>query len=105
MVVSSTNKETTMKSLILSGLFFTSSAAFAHGSVPEQAAAAINLSAKLLTASQSKLVLRNTASVTAVKTGHEKFDVTFLMSDNTQFNYACGENENVDPVIWECAVK
>jgi hypothetical protein len=94
-----------MKYAVLATSMFISSAAFAHGSVPEQAAAAINLSAKMLTASQPKIVLRNTASVTAVKTGHEKFDVTFLMSDNTQTNYACGENETVDPVVWECVVK
>lgn len=94
-----------MKKLFVLATALAPLSAFAHGSLPEQAADAIKSSAKIFAQTQPKEIQRTFRAATAVKTGHEQFAVTFTLANNAQLNYACQENEEVDPVVWECAAK
>jgi len=99
----STTRRESMKHILIAAAFLTSNLAFAHGTLPEQAASAIHVAAEMMEHSQPKEVLKEMLSVTATKKGHEQFDVVFTLNDGTTFNYACEENESVNPVVWECA--
>ena len=94
-----------MKKIIALAALCAPVTAFAHGSLPEQAADAIRSSAKIFAQTQPKELQRAFRAATAVKTGHEQFAVTFTLANNAQLNYACQENEEVDPVVWECQAK
>jgi hypothetical protein len=77
--------------------------AFAHGPVAKQASEAVDVAVNHFIAKQPKDVQRQFASVFATKTGHEKFAVTIKLIDGkTQFAFNCIENEDVDPIVWEC---
>lgn len=42
-------------------------------------------------------------AVSAVLTGVEQFEVRIIVSTSeTPVKYDCMENEDVDPVVWEC---
>lgn len=94
-----------MKHAVIAASMFFSTAAFAHGTLPEQAASAIHVAAEMMEHSQPKEVLKEMLSVTATKVGHEQFEVVFNLNDGTKFTYACEENETVNPVVWECAAQ
>jgi hypothetical protein len=98
-------KEKEMKTFVFAVATLASTLAFAHGSTAHQASEAISSAVKLFSA-QPKDVQRQFLSVAAVQTGHEQFDVAITLKDQTtQFHFACAENEDVDPVVWECAAK
>lgn len=78
------------------------SSAFAHGSLVRQAADAVAAAATLLEQTQPREVIRKLQGVNAVRTGREQFQVTVSLSDDTSFVYQCVENEEVDPVVWDC---
>jgi hypothetical protein len=79
--------------------------AFAHGSAAHQASEAVAVAAKAFTDTQAKEVQRQFASIIATQTGHEQFAVVITLKNQTRFNYACAENEDVDPVVWECTAQ
>ncbi len=80
-----------------------STQAFAHGSVAHQAAEAVAAASKLFSTSQPKEVTKQFFSVNAENVAWEQFKVTITLTDKTtRFEYDCNENENVDPVVWEC---
>ncbi len=81
-----------------------STSAFAHGSVAQQASDAVSKAVESFTAANPSEVRRQFLSISAELTGHEQFSVTITLKDRaTQFKYDCKENEDADPVIWECA--
>lgn len=80
-------------------------AAFAHGSLVHQAAEAIDKSGQIFAQTQPKETQRLVKSVSAVLTGREQFTVAISLSTNAQLFYTCRENEEVDPVVWECVAK
>lgn len=91
-----------MKKMILAPLLFASSAVFGHGTVPYQASIAVKKATEAVELAQPKEVLKQLTTVNVAKIGHEEFNVTFTVQDGTQFLYWCGENEEVNPVVWEC---
>lgn len=93
-----------MKKLLVLAAFLPVSA-FAHGSLVHQASMAVDSAGVLLAQSQPREVLNMVTAISAVKTGHEMFTVTIALSNQAKFQYACHENEDVEPVIWECAAK
>jgi len=80
-------------------------AASAHGTAVHQASEAIEKSGEIFSRTQSKETQRLFKSVTAVRTGYEQFDIAIVLTNNQQFDYACRENEDVEPVVWECEAK
>lgn len=79
--------------------------ASAHGSIAHQASEAVSIATAQFTAAQPRDVNRSVVSVNAALTGHEQFTVTIALKTGAAFNYACAENEDVDPVVWECAAQ
>lgn len=80
--------------------------AFAHGAVPKQASDAIAQATEQFVASNPAEVRRRFLSVSATLTGHERFEVTISLKDGeARFVYDCRENEEVEPVKWECSAR
>lgn len=94
-----------MKKLIILPLLLISNFAFAHGSPATQAAAAIEAAVASFNASATREMQRNFLSITALMTGHEHFTVTVNLKDNNSLGYDCTENEDAEPVVWECKTK
>ena len=93
--------ESLMKNLF--GLMFlVSLSAFAHGPLSEQAANAILEATTQFENAHPKEITKQLLSVSAVLTGHEKFDVVVALKDERKFPFVCVENEEVLPVVWEC---
>ena len=80
-------------------------AAFAHGTAVHQAAEAVEKAGQIFEQTQSKETQRLFKSVTAVRSGREQFAVAIQLTNNAQLTYACRENEEVDPIVWECQAK
>lgn len=77
--------------------------AFGHGSLGEQASNSIIKAVELFSAQQPKEAQKRFSSITALKTGHEKFEVSILLDDKkTTFKFNCVEDESVEPVEWGC---
>ena len=76
--------------------------AFAHGTPASQAAAAITVATNMFNASAARDVQRQFLGVSATLAGHERFTVTIALKNKTTISYDCIENEDVDPVVWEC---
>jgi hypothetical protein len=90
------------KALVLGLTLACSSSAFAHGALAHQASEAIAKAAELFQ-TQPKETQRAFKSIAADLAGHELFNVTITLNDGaTKFGYLCHENEEVDPVVWEC---
>lgn len=83
-------------------LTLSSSLAFGHGSIADQAAHAVEAAAHLFESTQPANVRNQFGMVAARWIAHETFQVTISLKSGTQFNYKCVENEDVEPVIWEC---
>lgn len=79
--------------------------ASAHGSIAHQASEAVAVASAQFTAAQPRDVNRAVVSVNAALTGHEQFTVTINLKTGAAFSYSCAENEDVDPVVWECAAQ
>ena len=94
-----------MKIVLIALTALAPSLALAHGSLVHQAAEAIDSAGTLFSASQPREVQRLVKVISATKTGHEMYDVQLALSNNTSFTYACRENEDVEPVRWECEAK
>ena len=80
-------------------------AALAHGTVPQQAAAAATSTAELFVKTQTPEIRRQFQTITASVAGHEQFDVVVTLKTKAQLNYFCEENEAMDPVVWECVAR
>jgi hypothetical protein len=92
-----------MKKTLFTLMLTSSTLVFAHGSIAQQAANAVDTAAAMFTAKQSKEVQKDVLALTATKTGHEKFLVVItLQNKTTNFSYACEEDETVEPVEWNC---
>lgn len=76
--------------------------AWGHGSLSQQAANSVQKASEFFSSQESKETQRLFSSITAVKTGHERFQVTVQLSDGTQFKYDCAEDETHEPVEWNC---
>lgn len=91
-----------MKSVLISLTLFVSSSVFAHGTTAEQAVDSVEAAVALFQKTVPTDVRKKFQSIRAEKTGHEQFQVTIGLSDTTETSYQCVENEEVDPVVWEC---
>ncbi len=78
-----------------------SSFAFAHGTTATQAANAVTAATRLF-GTQPKEIQRQFIAISATQTGHEQFAVVIALRDGAEVKYACWENEEVEPVVWEC---
>lgn len=77
--------------------------ALAHGPLAEQGANAVDAAVTRFLKQQPKDTTRQFHSISATVAGHEKFSVVITLKDQTtKFNFNCAENENVEPVAWEC---
>lgn len=80
--------------------------AFGHGSLATQASNAIGRAAEMFSTDQPKEIQKRFMGLSAVKTGHEKFQVTIKLDDNqTQFGFNCWEDESTEPVEWKCSAQ
>lgn len=80
-----------------------SGSAFAHGSISHQAAEAVEAATVKFQKEQPKEVSKLFHSVFAELSGIERFDVTIKLNDQKgEFKFDCSENEDVQPVVWEC---
>lgn len=91
-----------MKTFVFASALLFTTFANAHGPVARQASAAIDKSTNLFVTAHPKEIYKKFKSVSAENTGHEKFFVEIKLTDNSVYAYDCGENEDVDPVVWEC---
>jgi hypothetical protein len=81
-----------------------SGSAFAHGAVAQQGSDAIKAATGVFLAKATPAVRKEFYSVSATVAGHEQFAVVIMLKDQrTRFEYDCRENEEVNPVVWECA--
>ncbi len=87
---------------ILALALLTPSLTFAHGSVPHQAADAIEKAVETFEATQTQDTRRLFQSISANKTGHEQFAVTIGLRNGATIAYSCQEDESVNPVVWNC---
>jgi hypothetical protein len=92
-------------SIALAALLFAPAFAHAHGSVAHMASEAVNKAGEMFTAAQPRETQRLFQSITATRTGNEEFAVEILLKDGVKFVYACEENEDVTPPVWECTAK
>lgn len=91
-----------MKSILMILILTSGTFAHAHGSPAQQANDAIKVATQLFE-TQPREVRKKFKAISAEMTGHEEFAVVILLNDNvTKFEFACKENEDVTPVIWEC---
>ncbi len=79
--------------------------ALAHGTAVHQAAEAIERAGQIFAENNTKESQRMFSSVAALRTGREQFTVTITLTNGAQASYACQENEDVNPVVWECEAK
>lgn len=95
------------KHLILSLLFTTlvSAPAFAHGSRAVQASSAMTSAMALLETRETKETLRTLESVSVTWIARETFRVVATFPGARAVSAVCRENEEVDPVAWECSAE
>lgn len=79
--------------------------AFGHGSVPTQIVEATKSASVLFNSKTDKNTQRQVNKITGEHVGHEEVTVLIEGDNQIRAEYFCTENEDVDPVIWECKEK
>ncbi len=92
-----------MKKVLFTFAILAPNLSFAHGQLAQQASDAIEVATEIFVSTQPQQVRSQFSSISATLTGHEQFAVFITLKDGTtKFTYNCVENEDVEPVIWEC---
>jgi hypothetical protein len=94
-----------MKKVILFASVLSASTVWAHGNLAQQANAAVTAALAQVQKNEPKETLRNFKSVSAELIGHEMFAVVVSYTNQTALNYACQEDESVEPAVWNCQKK
>lgn len=95
------NQGVLMKKTVFAALMLVSPASFAHGNLAQQAHDAVTSSLKLFQ-TQEVASIRQFRGISANLVARETFNVTITLADNSVIKHLCIENEDVEPVVWEC---